>query len=404
MVFAIAGVIIFVGFLANLIFKKTTFPDIPLLILTGIIFGPLLGLFTPEDFLPVTPIFAALALTLILFQGGLGMEIYTVLAQSFRATVLGFLYVIFATLFVSIFGHFILGLSWIEALILGPMTAGTSSAIIIPLVSRLSVSDDVKATLSLESTITDVFNIILVIVFLKMFLGSAVNIQETMSSLFARFAVGMMFGAIVGIVWVKILDVVGKQEYIYMLTLAVLLLCYAGAEFLGGSGALSALVFGIILGNYGKMKVLGVKVNSKLMPKLIETIRDFQGEITFLVRAFFFVLLGLLYVPDLMGSIYAGSILAVNLVLRNLAVRISTYKSELYKYRGFMTLTCGTGLANAVLSLTVYSELAVRQIPSASLYPLIVTNIILMNNIVTSLTPLIMRGSLRADHAYLNKK
>ncbi|MEM2820606.1 MAG: cation:proton antiporter, partial [Candidatus Bathyarchaeia archaeon] len=265
------------------------------------------------------------------------------------------------------------------------------------------VSDDVKATLSLESTITDVLNIILVIVFLKMFLGSAVNIQETMSSLFARFAVGMMFGAIVGIVWVKVLGVIGKQEYIYMLTLAVLLLCYAGAEFLGGSGALSALVFGIILGNYGRMKVLGVKVNSKLMPKLIETIRDFQGEITFLVRAFFFVLLGLLYVPDLMGSIYAGSILAVNLVLRNLAVRISTYKSELYKYRGFMTLTCGTGLANAVLSLTVYSELAVRQIPSASLYPLIVTNIILMNNIITSLTPLIMRSSLRADHAYLSK-
>ncbi|MEM2718813.1 MAG: cation:proton antiporter, partial [Candidatus Bathyarchaeia archaeon] len=164
MVFAIAGVIIFVGFLANLIFKKIAFPDILLLILTGIIFGPLLGLFTPEDFLLVTPTFAALALMLILFQGGLGMEIYTVLAQSFRATVLGFLYVIFATLFVSIFGHFILGLSWIEALILGPMTAGTSSVIIIPLVSRLNVSDDVKATLSLESTITDVLNIILVIV------------------------------------------------------------------------------------------------------------------------------------------------------------------------------------------------------------------------------------------------
>ena len=395
MVFAIAGVIIFVGFLANLIFKKIAFPDILLLILTGIIFGPLLGLFTPEDFLLVTPTFAALALMLILFQGGLGMEIYTVLAQSFRATVLGFLYVIFATLFVSIFGHFILGLSWIEALILGPMTAGTSSVIIIPLVSKLSVSDDVKATLSLESTITDVLNIILVIVFLKMFLGGAVNIQETISSLFAKFAVGMMFGAIVGIVWVKILDVVGEQEYIYMLTLAVLLLCYAGTEFLGGGGTLSALVFGIILGNYGKMEVLGVKVNSKLMPKLIETIKDFQSEITFLVRAFFFVLLGLFYVPDLMGSIYAGSILAVNLALRNLSVRISTYKSELYKYRGFMTLTCGTGLANAVLSLTVYSELAVRQIPSAGLYPLIVTNIIIMNNIITSLTPLIMRGSLR---------
>lgn len=39
-----------------------------------------------------------------------------------------------------------------------------------------------------------------------------------------------------------------------MLTLAALLLCYAGTEFLGNSSALSALVFGIALGNYERWK------------------------------------------------------------------------------------------------------------------------------------------------------
>ncbi|MEM2342127.1 MAG: cation:proton antiporter [Candidatus Bathyarchaeia archaeon] len=395
MVFTVAGVIVSVGFLANVIFKKTGFPDILLLILTGIILGPLLGLFSPKDLLPATPIFATLALTLILFQGGLSMEVYAVLAQSFRATALGFLYVIFATLFVSLFGYLILGLNWIEALILGPMTAGTGSVIVIPLVSKLNVTEEVKTVLSLESTITDVFSIILIIIFMKIYFGGAVSLQETLSSLFARFAVGIMFGAIIGVIWVKILNIIRGQEYIYMLTLAVLLLCYAGTEFLGGSGALSILVFGMMLGNYEKMRSLGIRVDNKFMPKLLGNIRNFQNEITFLVRAFFFVLLGLIYVPDLMGFIYAASILAANIMLRYLSVRISTYKSDLYKYRNFMTFMCGSGLANAVLSLTVYNELMARGIPIAGFYPLIVTNLILMSNIITSLTPLITRSILR---------
>jgi hypothetical protein len=47
-------------------------------------------------------------------------------------------------------------------------------------------------------------------------------------------------------------------------------------------------------------------------------------------------------------------------------------------------------LANATLSLLVYNELMQRS-AIASLYPLIVTNIIIMNNIITTLAPMILR-------------
>jgi cell volume regulation protein A len=269
--FIIAGMIISVGFLGNVIFKKIGFPDILFLILIGVIFGPVLRLFSPEDLLQVIPIFAALSLMLILFQGGLSMEVHAALLQSIRATVLGFLYVILATIFVSFFGHFVLRLSWIEALILGPMTAGTSSIVIIPLITRLNVTEEVKATLSLESTITDVLNIVLVMIFLQIYLGGSVNLQEAASSLITRFAVGIMLGAIMGMIWIKILEVAKKQEYTYMLTLAALVLCYGGTEFLGGSGSLSSLVFGITLGNYERIRsLLGVKIDFASMSKIVE--------------------------------------------------------------------------------------------------------------------------------------
>lgn len=203
-----------------------------------------------------------------------------------------------------------------------------------------------------------------------------------------------MMGAIVGIAWIKVLEITKKQEYTYMLTLAALILCYAGTEYLGGSGSLSALVFGIILGNYGEMSILGIKVDAASMQKLIGNIKNFQNEITFLVRALFFVILGLIYLPDLFGFIYAGIIMSVNLLLRYLAVRISTRNSALYKYKGFMTLMCGTGLANATLSLLVHNEM-MQGSSVAGLYPLIVANIIIINNIITSLTPIILRAGIK---------
>lgn len=252
-----------------------------------------------------------------------------------------------------------------------------------------------RVTLSLESTVTDVLNIILVIVFLQIYLSGSINLQGILSSLTAKFAVGIMLGAIVGVSWVKILEVIRRQEYTYMLTIAALILCYSGTEFLGGSGPLSSLVFGITLGNYEGMKALGVRANASSMPKIIGNVRSFQNEITFLVRAFFFVLLGLIYSPDFLGLIYAVTIVSINLVLRHLAVKISTRKSELYNYRKFMTLMCGTGLANATLSLIVYTELMIRQSPIATLYPLIATNTIIINNLVTSMVPIILRGKPR---------
>jgi cell volume regulation protein A len=389
-VLAIAGAIITIGFTANVIFRKAGIPDVLFLIFTGIIFGPLLNIFSPKQLLPLVPVFTALALSLILFHGGLSMKIRSALSQSFRATALAFLYVISATIFVSLFSHFFLEFSWVEALILGPMTAGTSSVIIIPLLSKIGVTEEVKSILSLESVVTDILNIILVMIFLQVYLEGFINMQRAASMLASRFSVGIMIGALIGLFWLKVLDIVKRQEYIYMLTIAAIVLCYSATETLGGSGPLSALVFGLVLGNHGATHVLGIRVDAEAIEKIVENIKSFQGEITFLIRALFLVTLGLIYIPQIHGIIYAGIIVAVNILLRYSSIKALFRGGPLDKYGKFMTLMCGTGLANATLSLLVYNELMQRS-AIASLYPLIVTNIIIMNNIITTLAPMILR-------------
>jgi len=395
-VFSIAGAIIAIGFLANMLSKKTGFPDAVFLIMVGIFLGPILGVFKQEDLVPVTPFFVTLALMIILFEGGLNIEINKVVSQSFRATILAVVYVLMATVFMLIFGHFVLGLGWLGALMLGPMTAGTSSIVITPLMSKLKVDKEVEITLNLESTIADVLSIVLVMTFLQIFLGDPMNLQQTASAIIAKFAVGTVLGFAVGIAWLKMLAMIVKQEYTYMLTMAALVLSYVGSEILTGSGSITALSFGLVLGNHRELKkISGRKTDTSYMRKIEKTLKHFQGEIAFLIRAFFFVFLGLIYTYDWPEVLYAGAIVAINLIFRYSAVTISTFKSEMREHRKPMTLMCGTGLANATVSVMVYNALMALTIPvpRAYLYPLIVTNVIVINNIITALAPILMRKS-----------
>lgn len=393
-VFSIAGAIIAIGFLANLLFKKTGLPDTLFLIVIGIILGPVFLVFPREEMLPITPFLTTLTLMVILFEGGLNMEIFKVISQSFRAAILAILYVLAASAFISLFGHFVLNLGWLEALMLGPLTAGTSSVVIIPLISKLKVNEEVGVTLSLESTITDVFNIVLVITLLQIYLGGSMDIQQTASTIVARFAVGILLGFLIGVAWIKVLGIVKKQEYTYMLTIAALILCYVASELLGGSGALTALLFGLVLGNYKEVyHIFRGKSDLSFMIEMGKNLKNFQGEIAFLIRAFFFVFLGLIYIPNWLGVLYAGIIVAVNLVFRYAAVTISTFKSNMYEYKKLMTLMCGTGLANATLSIMIYNTLIAQGAPLeiANWYTLIVANILMINNIVTSIAPILLK-------------
>jgi len=396
-VFSIIGAIIAVGFLANLLFKKTGLPSSLFLILIGIILGPALKVFSLEDVDPITPFLTTLTLLMILFEGGLNMDIYKVISQSFRAAILAILYVSSAAAFVTMFAHFLLGFGWLEALMLGPMTAGTSSVVIIPLVSKLNINKEVEVTLSLESTITDVLNIVLVLAILQTYVSGLVNIQQTLATILGKFAIGAVLGAVAGIVWIRILYLIRKEDYPYMLTLGVLIGCYAASETFGGSGPLTALLFGLMLGNDREIfRTLKLKLDLGYLSEIKNFMKRTQGELAFLIRAFFFVFLGLIYgvgggeFPIWVGILIAVVLVSVNLVFRNAATTIATWRTDMFQYRRFMTFMCGIGLANATLSILLYRELS-PTVTYAYLYPTIATNVIIVTNIITSIAPFLIK-------------
>ena len=70
-----AGVVIFLGVAGEAFFKKTGIPDVAFLMILGVIIGPVLGIIQAEAVIQVVPYFAALALIIIMFDGGLNLDI-----------------------------------------------------------------------------------------------------------------------------------------------------------------------------------------------------------------------------------------------------------------------------------------------------------------------------------------
>jgi cell volume regulation protein A len=92
--FTLVGFVTVLGFIGNYIFKKTGVPDILILLVLGLLLGPVTQIVPSETLTGFSQIFSSLALMIILFEGGLNLDLYKVLQESSMAIVLALLSVI----------------------------------------------------------------------------------------------------------------------------------------------------------------------------------------------------------------------------------------------------------------------------------------------------------------------
>jgi cell volume regulation protein A len=83
-----------------------------------------------------------------------------------------------------------------------------------------------------------------------------------------------------------------------MLTIAILFVLYGVTEVAHGSGAMASFIFGLILGNHAE---LAKRLHLKPSFVVDERIKQFHSELSFVVRTFFFVFLGLVFTLQIGG-------------------------------------------------------------------------------------------------------
>lgn len=345
-IFTLIGITLFLGYVCTIIFKRTQIPDVIWLLLFGFLIGPIFNLIDRTIFISISPFLASFALLIILFDAGLEMNLFTLIKQFPRSILITVVGISLTILSIAISSVFLFGFDWIRALLLGAIIGGPSSAIVISIFKGLNIRDDVKTIMDLESILTDPVDVILTIAFVQIYI-STLPLYSIVGSIVSAFSIGAVIGFASGIIWLVVLSKI-KDNFDYMLTLGILLLIYTFVESISGSGAIAALVFGIVLGS-GKIfsRAFKFKKSVSISPSL----RKFHEEITFFVRSFFFVTMGIIVSINL-NFILQGIIITLFIALaRVVTVAISTYKMNLTKLEtNVMRIVIPQGLATAVMA------------------------------------------------------
>ncbi len=355
LILGLAGIFILIGYVSDYIFRRFGFPDIIILLAIGIILGPAFGIVKRADIINFAPVLSALVIIIILYNGGLNMTYARIIKGSGRAIILAGTSFVLTMIATALITPLMLGLTLQMGLLLGAIIGGMSATIVIPLANKVNSSQKTSTLLSLESAYTDVIVIMVVLAIIQILTmqGNPDVLGFATRGIVNGLLIGTAIGIGGGLAWMRAMTAM-KTAYEDILTLAIAFALYAVTEYLGGSGPVAALAFGITFGNSSRLfqsfkhelpliKDTDVEVSAK----------KFQSQIAFMVRAIFFVFLGLIVSLGSISMIIAGIVIALVLFFPRIgAAWISTHKDqELRKDVWLISFMLPRGLAAGVAAL-----------------------------------------------------
>ncbi len=391
--FGTLGGLLVLAFVANRLFRRSRIPDVVVLMATGLALGPVLGWISAARFEGIAHAFGTLAVILILFEGGLELDIRGTLRHFPGGLLLGALGYGVTLALVTPMVWWTLQLPLSSALLVGAVVSCTSSAVVLPILQQLEARPPLKVTLLLEASLGDVLGVLTVGILLDIYAFGGSLAGEFFRRFFSEVTISLLLALVAGYLWSRLLPMLSEQRFWQVLTFSVVLLLYAGSEALMANGLIAVLGFGLTLANFPGIDqrllqaTLAVDSPSEEHHQQILT---FHSELAFLVRTFFFVLLGVVVkveglsrnLPTILG------IIGALLVARWLAVQGSrwSWREIDSRDREMVFWLLPRGLITAVLAIQV---LEVRGKEFATL-PTLAFAVILVTNL------LVLLGTVRA--------
>ncbi len=356
--FVLSSVII-LGFSASIIFRKTGFPDILMLIFLGILFGPVLHVLDEEIVKAIVAPVGALAIALILFDGGLGLNLNTLIKETPKALGAAILWFISSLVIVGVFTSLVLGLDPWLGMYLGASVGGLSAPVALGLLREVRVDDEIRARLVLESVVSDVICIVIGISLLDSILHGSMDAASIAGIILSKASTGLVIGSVLGIIWMLILIRLHKHmkqvEYEYIATIGLAILAYTIAEYSRASGGIASLSFGLTLSNRWVLQPLvDFSPYEKMFKNINRFLKRFSNEISFFMKSFFFTHFGMLFVfTDIYLMLYSTIIVILLMISRFIVVYPLTRDKP--KYYPLVSSMVGKGLAAAVLIQLPYT-------------------------------------------------
>ncbi|MBN8915419.1 cell volume regulation protein A [Xanthobacter flavus] len=228
------------------------------------------------------------ALAVILFDGGLRMRVASMRGAILPAVGLSTVGVAFTAALVALVAAPLLGLGWMEALLVGAIVASTDAAAVLFLVRAqgLHLGRRVGSVIEIESATNDPAAVFLTVLLVELLTSHLADpgLMVVFGAL-REMVVGAVLGVAGGYALVALLnrvDLPGGLHPVMVVGVAVLL--FALTSLLHGSGFLAVYLAGLVVGNRPV--------------RAIASITSFLDTITWLCQIVMFVMLGMLVSPE----------------------------------------------------------------------------------------------------------
>jgi cell volume regulation protein A len=353
----LTAALLLLGAFGEFVFARTGVPDVVWLVASGILAGPVLHIVSPTLLTPGIPFFGAIALTVILSNGAFRLRLAEVAAAAPRGIslgVVGFAFsvvAIFVFLWLATLSGFVREVPALLWLMTGAIVGGTSSVIVMPTVSKGSVPARVARVVEVESAATDALSIVVAMVIIDLQVSGVVDLSRPFVTLARGLGVGVALGVIAAALLIPLIPPLRDKAHGYTVFLGSMLALYATAESLGGSGALAVLTGALLVGNA-----------ESIVPRLIpgarpqafvpsQTTLVMQDQMSFLIKSFFFFLIGLMF-PTNPRQIALAVVAALFLLLFRIPAVLLATKGMAPSRKEFWLLSVAMprGLAAGVLA------------------------------------------------------
>ena len=254
--FGLAELLI-LGLLADGLFRRLGVPGLIGMLAVGLLLGQSgLGLIDPK-LLVLSGDLRQLALVVILLRVGFGLNLTTLQQVGKRVLLLAWIPATVEGFTISLVAQPLLGLSWLEAGLLGSVIAAVSPAVVVPLMLRLieerrGVSKAIPQMVMAAASLDD----IAVIVVNGALLGLLVSRSNNVSVQLLRLPVGLLLGIAAGaglgwllIRWIERFRPNANRQVLLVLALSLLLLRLQSSinTLVPFTGLVAAMALGVLL-------------------------------------------------------------------------------------------------------------------------------------------------------------
>ena len=328
------ALILIIGFSLSGILNRFNIPGLIGIIFTGILLGPyVLNLISPE-ILAISTDLREIALIVILLRAGLSLDIKDLKKVGRPALLMSFVPATFEILAVTLLAPMLLGITTLEAAIMGAVLGAVSPAVVVPRMLHLMESGygkkkKIPQMIMAGASVDDIYVIVLFTAFLKMYGGEGFNASSILSVPVSVVS-GLALGAVSGII------VVGVFKHLHMRdTVKVLIILSASFLFMTVEDLLSKV---IPLSGLLAVIALGAVILKQYEPLAKRLVGKFS-KIWVGFEILLFVLVGA--AVDIRALSGAGFSLVLLILLalfiRVLGVYLSLYKSKLNRKEKLFT-------------------------------------------------------------------